>query len=107
MPSANSHLHLVSEDAIARSVAGRKACENSAITTASSLLSPSRRDSTEEATNMAMPSLLIWVLGAAALVVLSGLLRYVANDAHELARSRGRASIAAELIGANKSRKAA
>ena len=45
---------------------------------------------------MIMPSLLTWVIGAAVLVVLSVVLRYVANEAHELARSRGRASVAAE-----------
>jgi hypothetical protein len=45
---------------------------------------------------MIMPSLVTWVIGAAVLVVLSVLLRYVANEAHELARPRGRASIAAE-----------
>jgi hypothetical protein len=56
---------------------------------------------------MTMPSLLTWVIGAAVLVVLSVLLRYVANEAHELARSRGRASIAVEPKSASMSRKAA
>jgi hypothetical protein len=56
---------------------------------------------------MIMPSLLTWVIGAAVLVVLSVLLRHVANEAHELAWSRGRASVAAELISARTSRKAA
>jgi hypothetical protein len=55
---------------------------------------------------MTMPSLLTWVIGAAVLVVLSVLLRYVANEAHELARSRGRASIAREPESASMSRKA-
>jgi hypothetical protein len=32
---------------------------------------------------MIMPSLLTWVIGAAVLVVLSVLLRYLANEAHE------------------------
>ena len=56
---------------------------------------------------MIMPSLLTWVIGAAVLVVCSVMLRYVANEAHELARSRGRASIATEPKGASMSRKAA
>jgi len=45
---------------------------------------------------MIMPSLLTWAIGAVILVVLSILLRYVANEAHELARARGRASAAPE-----------
>jgi hypothetical protein len=36
---------------------------------------------------MVMPSLLTWVVGAAMLVVASLLLRHLANEAHELARS--------------------
>lgn len=56
---------------------------------------------------MMIPSLLTWVIGAAVLVILSVLLRYVENEAHELARSRGRASVAAEPKGAGTFRKAA
>jgi hypothetical protein len=56
---------------------------------------------------MIMPSLMTWVIGAAVLVVLSVLLRCVANEAHELARSRGRSSAAAEPTGAVAFRKAA
>jgi hypothetical protein len=64
---------------------------------------------------MIMPSLLTWAIGAAVLVVLSVVLRYVANEAHELARSRGRTSavpepkrsIATEPKSASMSRKAA
>jgi hypothetical protein len=48
---------------------------------------------------MIMPSLLTWAIGAAVLVVLSVVLRYVANEAHELARSRGRASAVREPKG--------
>jgi hypothetical protein len=44
---------------------------------------------------MIMPSLLTWVAGAAVLVVASLLLRFLANEAHKLARARGRASVAA------------
>jgi hypothetical protein len=43
---------------------------------------------------MIMPSLLTWVVGAAVLVIASLLLRFLANDAHELARALGRASVA-------------
>lgn len=56
---------------------------------------------------MIMPSLLTWIVGAATLVVLSVVLRYVANDARELARSLGRASVATKLKRAGKVRKAA
>jgi hypothetical protein len=45
---------------------------------------------------MIMPSLLTWAIGVAVLVVLSVVLRYVANEAHELARSRGRMSAVPE-----------
>jgi hypothetical protein len=38
---------------------------------------------------MVMPSLLTWVIGAAVMVALSVVLRTVANNAQELARSRG------------------
>lgn len=44
---------------------------------------------------MPMPSLLTWIIGAGVLIVLSMVLRYLANDAHELARSRGQAFFAA------------
>ena len=43
---------------------------------------------------MIMPSLLTWMVGAAVLVVASLLLRFLANEAHEVARARGRASVA-------------
>jgi hypothetical protein len=56
---------------------------------------------------MIVPSLMIWVIGAAVLVVLSVLLRYVASEAHELARSRGRSSATAEPIRASTFRKVA
>jgi hypothetical protein len=56
---------------------------------------------------MLMPSPLSWVIGAAVLVVLSVLCRYVANEAHQLARSLGRASVATGLKTARISRKAA
>jgi hypothetical protein len=56
---------------------------------------------------MIIPSLLAWVIGTAVLIVLSVLLRYVANEAHEVARSRERASAAAELKSAGTFRKAA
>jgi hypothetical protein len=44
---------------------------------------------------MIMPSLLSWVIGASVVGALSIVLRHLANDAHELTRSRGRASVAA------------
>jgi hypothetical protein len=56
---------------------------------------------------MMMPSLLTWVVGAAMLVVASILLRYLANEAHELARSRGRASVAPSSKSSSTYRKAA
>jgi hypothetical protein len=43
---------------------------------------------------MIMPSLLTWVVGAVVLVVASLMLRYLANEAHEVARARRRASVA-------------
>ena len=43
---------------------------------------------------MIMPSLLTWVVGAAVLVIASLVLRFLANDARELARARGRALLA-------------
>jgi hypothetical protein len=56
---------------------------------------------------MIMPSLLTWAIGAAVLVVLSVLLRCVANEAHELARSRGRTSAVPEPKRSSTHRKAA
>jgi hypothetical protein len=56
---------------------------------------------------MIIPSLLTWVIGTAVLVVLSVALRYVANEADEVARSQGRASVAPEPKGAGTFRKAA
>ena len=56
---------------------------------------------------MVMPSLLTWVIGAAVMVALSVVLRTVANDAQELARSRARASANAKPVNGNTSRKAA
>jgi hypothetical protein len=56
---------------------------------------------------MIIPSLLTWVIATAVLVVLSVVLRYVANEADEVARSQGRASVAAEPKGAGTFRKAA
>jgi hypothetical protein len=50
---------------------------------------------------MIVPSLFTWAIGAAVLVVLSVLLRYVANEAHELARSRGRALAVREPKGSS------
>jgi hypothetical protein len=60
-----------------------------------------------EATRMVMPSLLTWVIGAAVVVILSVVLRTVANDAQRLARSRARASIPAEPANGNTSKEAA
>ena len=54
---------------------------------------------------MIMPSFLTWVIGAAVMVAVSVVLRTVANDARELARSR--ASVRAEPANGNTSRKAA
>jgi hypothetical protein len=56
---------------------------------------------------MVMPSLLTWVIGAAVVVILSVVLRTVANDAQRLARSRARASIPAEPAKGNTSKEAA
>ena len=56
---------------------------------------------------MIILSLLTWVIGTAVLVLLSVVLRYVANEADEVARSQGRASVAAEPKGAGTFRKAA
>jgi hypothetical protein len=56
---------------------------------------------------MVMPSLLTWVIGAAVMVALSVVLRTVANNAQELARSRVRASVHVEPANGNTSRKAA
>ena len=56
---------------------------------------------------MIMPSLLTWAVGAAVLVVASLLLRFLANEAHEVARARGRALVAQEPKGSNAYDKAA
>ena len=56
---------------------------------------------------MIMPSLLTWVIGAAVLVIASFLLRFLANDAHELARERGRALFAPGHKSSSRYRKAA
>jgi hypothetical protein len=56
---------------------------------------------------MIMPSLLTWIGGAAVLVIASLLLRHLANEAHELARSRGRASLAPEPKSSSTYKKAA
>jgi hypothetical protein len=56
---------------------------------------------------MIMPSLLTWVVGAAVLVVASLLLRFLANEAQEAARARGRALVAREPKGSNGYDKAA
>ena len=56
---------------------------------------------------MIIPSFLTWVIATAVLVVLSVVLRYVADEADEVARSQGRASVAAEPKGARTFRKAA
>ena len=58
-------------------------------------------------TQVIIPSLLTWVIGTAVLVVLSVVLRYVANEADEVVRSQGRASVAGEPKGAGTFRKAA
>jgi predicted transcriptional regulator len=54
---------------------------------------------------MIMPSFLTWVIGAAVVVALAVVLRTVANEAQELARSR--ALVRAEHANGNTSRKAA
>jgi len=56
---------------------------------------------------MFMPSLLTWVIGVAVSVVLSALLRYVANDAQELIRRRARESFSREPASVSTFRKAA
>jgi hypothetical protein len=56
---------------------------------------------------MIMPSLLTWVIGAAVLVVLSVMLRYLANEAHDPARTRARASIPPKPVSTSDFRKAA
>jgi hypothetical protein len=50
---------------------------------------------------MIVPSILSVTIGAAILIAFAVLLRYVANDARELARTRARASYSANPIGAN------
>jgi hypothetical protein len=75
---------------------------------ASSLLVPfSERFPGRRPRNMIIPSLLTWVVGAAMLIVASLPLRYLANEAHELTRSRGRASVAPALTSSSTYRKAA
>jgi hypothetical protein len=54
-----------------------------------------------------MPSLLTWVVGAAVLVIASLVLRFLANEAHEVARARGRASLATGPKGSSTYKKAA
>jgi hypothetical protein len=55
------------------------------------------RSGAKEATEMVMPSILTLAIGAAVLVVLSALLRYLDNDALEQARTpRARASVLAK-----------
>jgi hypothetical protein len=56
---------------------------------------------------MIMPSLLTCVVGAAVLVIASFLLRYLANEAHEQTRTRGRASVAPRHKSSSTYRKAA
>jgi hypothetical protein len=56
---------------------------------------------------MIMRSLLTWMVGAAVLVVASLLLRFLANEAQEVARTRGRALVAQEPKGSNAYDKAA
>jgi hypothetical protein len=56
---------------------------------------------------MVMPSLLTWVIGAAVVLILSVVLRTVANDSQRLARSRARASVRAEPANGNTSKEAA
>ena len=50
---------------------------------------------------MIVPSILTVAIGAATLIPFAVLLRYVANDARELARTRARASYPAKPVGAN------
>ena len=56
---------------------------------------------------MIMRSLLTWMVGAGVLVVASLLLRFLANEAHEVTRARGRALFAREPKGSNAYDKAA
>ena len=91
----------------ARGIAEEKPSENIVVAAAWSLLSGFSDRFHGGGNEMTMPSLLTWVIGAAVLVVLSVLLRYVANEADEVARSQGRASVAAEPKGAGTFRKAA
>jgi hypothetical protein len=56
---------------------------------------------------MIMPSLLTWLVGVAVLAVASVLFRFLANQAHELARAQGRASVAPGPRSASTYRKAA
>jgi hypothetical protein len=48
-----------------------------------------------------VPSILTMAIGAATLTAFAALLRYVANDARELARTRARASDSAKPIGSS------
>ena len=56
---------------------------------------------------MIMPSLQTWVIGGTVLVVLSVLLRYLTNEAHDLARTRAGASIPPKPFSTSEFRKAA
>jgi hypothetical protein len=56
---------------------------------------------------MVMPSLLSLVIAAAALALLSVLLRHLANEAYDMARSRRRVSVAAGPKNSNTYRRAA
>ncbi len=56
---------------------------------------------------MVMPSILIIAIGAAVLVVLSALVRYVDNNALEQARRQGRERQSQRSLGASTCRKAA
>ena len=50
---------------------------------------------------MIVPSILTTAIGAATLIACAALLRYVANEARELTRTRARASDSAKPIGAS------
>ena len=56
---------------------------------------------------MIMPSLLTWVVGVVVLVVASLLLRFLANEAHEVAKARRRASVASGSKSSNEYDRAA
>jgi hypothetical protein len=56
---------------------------------------------------MIMPSLLTWVVGVSVLVIASLMLRYLANEAHEVAPSQRRASVASGPKGSSTYKKAA